>query len=294
MGDIPAGPPGFTRFLMKSKFGAGRDFAVLDPNTEAQLYFVDGKVGPRPKAEVQAGDGSVDLQRAGTPARHPEEDGDHRRLRHRGPVAEVEEVHDRQGQDDDGDGQRRALAAHRPVHRENYTVTSGGRDIVRISQKWVTPGRTSTPWTSPTEPTLVWPSRSSGPLIAGSSGTDDEPSPGTRVPGAGPGVGLGLPPSAAGRAGPESVEVWLGERAHRRIRPLAAGAETSHPPTYYLPVDDFAPGALRATEGASWCEFKGGATYFDVHGGGWRRAACRVDLPPTPPRFRAHRRATSP
>ena len=59
MGDIPAGPAGFTRYLMKSKFGAGRDFAVLDPDTEAQLFFVDGKLGPRPKAEVQAGDGSV-------------------------------------------------------------------------------------------------------------------------------------------------------------------------------------------------------------------------------------------
>ena len=27
MGDIPAGPAGFTRYLMKSTFGAGRDFA---------------------------------------------------------------------------------------------------------------------------------------------------------------------------------------------------------------------------------------------------------------------------
>ena len=44
-GDIPAGPAGFTRYLMKSKFGAGRDFAVLDPDTEAQLFFVDGKLG---------------------------------------------------------------------------------------------------------------------------------------------------------------------------------------------------------------------------------------------------------
>jgi len=43
--------------------------------------------------------------------------------------------------------------------------------------------------------------------------------------------------------------------------------ETSHPPSYYLPVDDFEPGALRPTEGSSWCEFKGRATYFDVYGG---------------------------
>ena len=65
----------------------------------------------------------------------------------------------------------------------------------------------------------------------------------------------------------ESVEVWLGEvriaASTRSLRVL----ETSHPPTYYLPVDDFVPGALRATEGSSWCEFKGRATYFDVHGG---------------------------
>jgi len=64
----------------------------------------------------------------------------------------------------------------------------------------------------------------------------------------------------------ERVEVWLGEvriaASTRSLRVL----ETSHPPTYYLPVDDFEPGALLATGGSSWCEFKGRATYFDVHG----------------------------
>ncbi|WP_109211701.1 MULTISPECIES: DUF427 domain-containing protein [Microbacterium] len=43
--------------------------------------------------------------------------------------------------------------------------------------------------------------------------------------------------------------------------------ETSHPPVYYLPIADFAAGALSRGEGASFCEFKGGATYFDVRGG---------------------------
>jgi uncharacterized protein (DUF427 family) len=43
--------------------------------------------------------------------------------------------------------------------------------------------------------------------------------------------------------------------------------ETSHPPSYYLPADDFVPGALSAAEGSSWCEFKGQAAYFDVRGG---------------------------
>lgn len=44
--------------------------------------------------------------------------------------------------------------------------------------------------------------------------------------------------------------------------------ETSHPPTYYLPIVDFTDGALRHAPDSSWCEFKGAATYFDVIGGG--------------------------
>lgn len=43
--------------------------------------------------------------------------------------------------------------------------------------------------------------------------------------------------------------------------------ETSHPPVYYLPITAFGD-ALTLGEGASFCEFKGGARYFDVHGGG--------------------------
>ena len=48
--------------------------------------------------------------------------------------------------------------------------------------------------------------------------------------------------------------------------------ETSHPPTYYLPVADFASGALRPAEGRSLCEWKGWAAYFDVVGGDGRVA----------------------
>lgn len=40
--------------------------------------------------------------------------------------------------------------------------------------------------------------------------------------------------------------------------------ETSHPPTYYLPREAFADGVLRPADGASWCEWKGQASYFDL------------------------------
>lgn len=40
--------------------------------------------------------------------------------------------------------------------------------------------------------------------------------------------------------------------------------ETSHPPSYYIPVADISPGLLRRAEGSSFCEWKGTAEYWDV------------------------------
>ncbi len=40
--------------------------------------------------------------------------------------------------------------------------------------------------------------------------------------------------------------------------------ETSHPPTYYLPREAFGDGVLRDAPGATWCEWKGRARYFDI------------------------------
>lgn len=40
--------------------------------------------------------------------------------------------------------------------------------------------------------------------------------------------------------------------------------ETSHPPTYYLPISSFADGVLQPVDGSTWCEWKGAAAYFDV------------------------------
>jgi len=65
----------------------------------------------------------------------------------------------------------------------------------------------------------------------------------------------------------ELVEVWLGgecvARSTRSLRVL----ETSHPPTYYLPVADVAEGALVPVAGTTGCEWKGAASYFDLAAG---------------------------
>ena len=87
-------------------------------------------------------------------------------------------------------------------------------------------------------------------------------------------------------AGPGQESVWdyprppRVERVARRVRVELGGQvivdtddvvrvlETSHPPVYYLPIAAFSDGALAPGEGSSFCEFKGGARYFDVRGGG--------------------------
>lgn len=57
--------------------------------------------------------------------------------------------------------------------------------------------------------------------------------------------------------------------------------ETSHPPSYYLPIKDFAEGVLVPVSGQSYCEFKGAASYFDlvVNGGRIPRAAWTYENP---------------
>ena len=82
--------------------------------------------------------------------------------------------------------------------------------------------------------------------------------------------------------GPGQESVWAYPRpaiaeptaAHIRIehngtiaadtRASVRTLETSHPPSYYIPPADIAPGVLRRASGSSFCEWKGAAIYWDV------------------------------
>jgi uncharacterized protein (DUF427 family) len=69
------------------------------------------------------------------------------------------------------------------------------------------------------------------------------------------------------------------EPTARRVRIVHAGRviadtiralrllETSHPPSYYLPPADIDMALLRPGKGASFCEWKGHAVYWDVVAG---------------------------
>lgn len=53
------------RYLVKSTFGLGRDFAVYDEKAKTKLYFVDGKMGIRTKADIEDISGTTVLRAHG-------------------------------------------------------------------------------------------------------------------------------------------------------------------------------------------------------------------------------------
>lgn len=135
---LPAAPAGYTRYLMKSTVGMGRDFRILDPETDKQLFFVDGKVGPRPSAEVQDADGDILYtlkgKMLGIPKAMTITDATGNEVAWLKAKA-FSIVKDRMDLD---------VATGEPWRLEgsflekNYTVSSGERPIVQITQKFVT------------------------------------------------------------------------------------------------------------------------------------------------------------
>jgi uncharacterized protein (DUF427 family) len=59
-------------------------------------------------------------------------------------------------------------------------------------------------------------------------------------------------------------------RTRRAVRVL----ETAHPPSFYIPLNDVAPGLLEPAAGSSLCEWKGAAVYWSLVDG--RRRLPRV------------------
>ncbi len=60
------------------------------------------------------------------------------------------------------------------------------------------------------------------------------------------------------------IEVSFGGAVVARTTRALLVLETSHPPGYYLPEDDWLTGSLRPAPGQSFCEFKGAASYLSV------------------------------
>lgn len=135
---LPPPPSGWSRYLVKSKFGAGRDFAVLDPTSEEQVFFVDGKMGARPKADVLDAANQILYSVTGRVLGIPK----HMTI----ADAAGTEVASLRAKAFSPIKTRMTLevASGDPWTLEgsfiekNYSVSAGGRPVVQITQKWVT------------------------------------------------------------------------------------------------------------------------------------------------------------
>ncbi len=105
---------------------------------------------------------------------------------------------------------------------------------------------------------------------------------------------MGTAPPARERA-PDYPRPPRLEPSTRRVRVVLGGVtildstrcwrvlETWHPPSWYIPAEDFCAGSLLRAPGASFCEWKGEAIYWDLVGGGSRAARAAWSYPsPTP------------
>ena len=81
------------------------------------------------------------------------------------------------------------------------------------------------------------------------------------------------------------MTVLLGGTRIVDTRDVVRVLETSHPPVYYVPIADFVEGALVPATGSSFCEWKGAARYFDVHGGDLEVSRAAWNYPHPSPGF---------
>jgi len=135
---LPPVAEGWTRHVVKSRLGIGRDFAVLDPTTEEQRWFVDGKAGLRPKAEIQDASGATVYTVTGALIAIPQHltiaDADGNEVASLRAKA-FSMVKDKMTLEVSS-GEPWTLEGS--FIEKNYSVATGGRPIVQITQKWVT------------------------------------------------------------------------------------------------------------------------------------------------------------
>lgn len=135
---VPTAPAGWTRFLVKAKFAVGRDFAVLDPTSEQQVYYVDGKLGFRAQCEIRDAADTPLYRIRGNLMGIPKEvtisdtagtEVAHLRAKLFSPVRSQMTITTAAGEEWKLVGS---------VLEKEYTVTAGGQPILTITQKWLT------------------------------------------------------------------------------------------------------------------------------------------------------------
>jgi uncharacterized protein (DUF427 family) len=86
-------------------------------------------------------------------------------------------------------------------------------------------------------------------------------------------------------ASDERVEVFFAGRRIADSRRAVRVLETSHPPSYYLPLEDVDAEVLVANPHRTFCEFKGQASYVDLVVGEQRSPLAGWTYPDPTPRY---------
>jgi uncharacterized protein YxjI len=137
MTQTPPPPHDWTRLTFKSKFGAGRDFAVFN-EADQQVLFVDGKLGATPRAEVRDASDQVVYrvkgQFLGIPKKMEISDASG------AVVASIKAklfspIKSRMTMSLASGG---TWEVEGTILEKNYTIASDGVPVARISQKWLT------------------------------------------------------------------------------------------------------------------------------------------------------------
>ena len=88
---------------------------------------------------------------------------------------------------------------------------------------------------------------------------------------------------------PQRIRIVLGGKTIADTIAAFRVLETTHPPSYYLPPDAFAPGALVTSARRSFCEWKGRAVYWTIRGGDKTAVDAGWSYPAPTPDFAALR-----
>lgn len=126
------------RFLVKSKFGFGRDFSVYDDDeAKNKVYYIDAKMGLGSKAEIMDNEGKVIYRAKGKVVNIP------RKMEYTTPdgtsvakvVAHFSPIKSRLTMEL-ANGKKWELAGN--FIGKSYTVNEGDKKIIEINQKWLT------------------------------------------------------------------------------------------------------------------------------------------------------------
>ena len=137
MADAPPPADGWSRLLLKSKFGAGRDFEVSD-TSDNRVLFVDGKVGMSPKAEVRDAQDKVVYkvkgQFLGVPKRMQISAADGTKVAELRAKAFSLVKHKMTMTMADGS----TWDVQGTLMEKDYSISANGQPVATISQKWLT------------------------------------------------------------------------------------------------------------------------------------------------------------